>query len=376
MTERTSLYRPKTPLPEPGKPPLETNSGARTGLQRSNAVRRSGSVNVKRRHENLSNSSSGFQTPTRKPGRPFSFAPSNHHNDLGNANGNSIAEEYSNNDEWARSTIHHLPSILSSHVKSRMRADDIGHYLDKLLYGRDKYLGNIITNLVNDNLPYVAIAEQVLKTLDLHDDQGFPFHMILEPGNMVRRPNKPQNLQVNREQQQPETPLTSLPRFYKQQEANVVNYESLNSSVSDHISMRRPNAALERDAIQRFLADTAHTNSYNNHDNKGKYDHAPGTDAGPDADHDDYDANSSVYGCVNNVPQYAATVQFFKPSAPARVYTPANGSGGKNSQWIQDYYIQMMRARQIARAESVAPAHPGGGGGGNASHSKVRFQID
>lgn len=390
-TNSDSLYRPKAPSPEPGQPTLETSPLARTGLQRSNAVRRSGSDNANRRCENLSNASSGSQTPTRRSGRPFSFAPrmddritvnvgSNHHNSIGN--GNSITEENSNNDEWARSPIHRLPSILSSHVKSHMRADDIGHYLDKLLYGRDKYLGNIITNFVNGNLPYVMIAEQVLKTLDLRDDQGLPFHMIMKPGNMVRRPNKPQNLQVNPEQRLPEAPPTSPPRFYKQQEANVVNYESPNSSVSDHISMRRPNAALERDAIQRFLADTADTDSYNNHDNKGKYYHAPGIDtaADPDsdADQDDYDTNSGVYGCLDNVPQYAATVQFFKPSAPARVHTQVDGSGGKNSERAQDYGAQMMRARQIAHTPTVASAHAAAAAaaGGNASHSKVRYPID
>lgn len=85
-----------------------------------------------------------------------------------------------------------LPSRLKAWINAGMTAYDIGRYAAQLLDGRDKFLGNLVSLLIDSETPYTNIGRAVLKALDVRDDTtNEPLHGKLPPGFKQLEPRRP-----------------------------------------------------------------------------------------------------------------------------------------------------------------------------------------
>lgn len=262
----------RTPSPKSNEPPLETSPLQPPRLQRSNAIRRVDNRIIRRRREDLLEARSGSSNPVSQgPRKEFSFANMNSQIDNGmHLNPFPSTSDSNGDSDWHKGKSHtradesrarkwtemrRLPGILTFLVKQGMPADEVGHYLELLVYGKDKFLGEMVTNSVNANEPYQHIAIRVLKTMDLRDDNGSPVYEQIKPaGNPMRRPNRPRRYQVNREAR----PRTSSVPYADVLPLNegVLTCEHPNTTGPELICPKKPSAraaALDHRTVRRFV---------------------------------------------------------------------------------------------------------------------------
>ncbi|OJJ83864.1 uncharacterized protein ASPGLDRAFT_35874 [Aspergillus glaucus CBS 516.65] len=340
-----SVKTPRTPSPKPGQLPMETNPLEPPRLRRSNAIKRVGEVLVNYRREREDDRAES-PTPAGRT-RPFSFTRTGRQGHINIANTGYTANKYIEEidispmkDEWMWEDVRHIPGILTSFIKPGMSADELGFHLAKVLYGRDKSVGGIVTTLVNENVTYDEIAVRTLKLLDLYDDDGQPLYEQIASSGSDRRPNRPLHSKMNHGQVQ--TPPISP---YARNE-ELLFYKDPNTTGPEIICPQPRHAALEREAIQRFLAeddstsnedeDDEHTNPFADFDFAFDAPDADTTNANAYAD-DAYDASSSS----NSSPfddidvQNAQAIQCSK-SGPARFYSQCYDGGGVASATAAD----------------------------------------
>lgn len=150
-----------------------------------------------------------------------------------------------------------LPDALTAYVKRGIPADKIGHYLELHFYGKDKFLGQRVTNAVNANKLYEQIAMDVLKTMDFRDDNGNLIHEQMKPAETpMCRPNKPLQQQVNLEGS---SSKSSIPYSHiSPLNEGVLTCKHPNTTGPDLICTKKPlarSAALDHRVVQRFVSE-------------------------------------------------------------------------------------------------------------------------
>lgn len=267
---------PRTPSPKPGQPSMETSPLEPPRLRRSNAIKRIGEALVNCRREGARAES---PTPTGRI-RPFSSTRTDGQDRINAGadhvhNANRVIGDIDippMKDEWTWEDMRRLPGILISFVKSGMPADELGFYLDKMLYGRDRSVGGVVTTLVNGNVRYHEIAIRTLKLLDLYDDDGHLLSEQIAPAESGsrRRPNRPLHYKVTHRQIQMQTPPISL---YDCNE-ELLSYNDPDTTGPEIICPRPRHVALERECIQCSLAEDAdaHATSSEDEDEDGEQD--------------------------------------------------------------------------------------------------------
>lgn len=346
---------PRTPSPKPGQPPMETSPLEPPRLRRSNAIKRMGEALINCRREGARADS---PTPLSKTQRPYSFA----HVGLGRRD--HILTSHTANkkviedidippmgDEWTWNDMRRLPGILASFVKAQMPADELGFYLDKLLYGRDNSLGGIVTNLVNENVRYDEIAVHVLKLLDLHDDNGHRLYEQLEPADSDRRPNRPLHSRVSPSQGL-QTPPTSPPGW----DSELLSYEDPHTNGPEIICPQRlapRHAALEQESIQRFL--TEDTNTHGDGEQNATFADFDFALDNVDADMNvDTDNNSSSSRSDGVSVHHAQAAHFLKPG-PARFYSQFYSDDSTPTAVVTDTSIGAMHANRSQFGDGQIP---------------------
>lgn len=88
--------------------------------------------------------------------------------------------------------VQHLPSRLKAWVSTGMTACDIGRHAAQMLDGRDKFLNNWVTLLIDARTPYTNIGRAVLKFLDIRDDAtNEPLYDKVPSGFTELEPRRP-----------------------------------------------------------------------------------------------------------------------------------------------------------------------------------------
>lgn len=324
---------PRNPVPKPGQPPMETSPLELSRLRRSNAIKRVGEVlvNCPRWGEDVRAES---PTPHGRV-RPFSFTRTGRQACINIANNGHTANKDIEDidilpmkDEWTWEDMRRLPGILTSFIKYGMPGGELGFYLDKVLYSRDKSVGGIVTTLVNENAKYDEIAVRTLRLLDLYDDDGQPLYEQIAPTELERHPNRHLHSEVNHGQV-PTPPIS--PCAYSEE---LLSYNNPKTTGPEIICPQPRHAALEREAIQCFLAedesplnedeDGEHTNPFADFD--FAFDALDNINTNAYAD-SAYDARISSSPFDDSAVQDARAIQFSKPG-PARYYSQCYDGGG------------------------------------------------
>lgn len=372
---------PRTPSPKPGQPPMESSPLEPPLLRRPNAIKRVGEVLVNCRREREDDRA---ESPTPQGRiRPFSFTRTGRQEQINtshiyNANKSIDIDIPPMKDEWTWEDMRRLPGILTSFIKSGMPGDELGFYLDKVLYGRDKSVGGIVTNLVNENVKYDEIAVRTLKLLDLYDDDGQVLWEQIAPAELDRRPNRPLHAKVNHGQVQ--TPPISP---YARNE-ELLSYKDPNTTGPEIICPQPRHAALEREAIQRFLAeddstsnedeDGEHTNPFADFDFAFDAPDAGTTNANMNVYADNaYDASSSSSPFDDSAVQNAQAIRFSKPG-PARFYSQCYDGGGVAA--AGDSGVGAEHANRKQYNASGIPEQLCPGMGAKQKSKRGRFLID
>ncbi|OQD73628.1 hypothetical protein PENDEC_c014G04956 [Penicillium decumbens] len=89
---------------------------------------------------------------------------------------------------WDINQVTDLDTILRIWVKSKVPADQIGHFLDLCLRNRDNYAGYHLTRMVLDCETYSNIALYMLQDLGICDEDHNPLWTKMGPGDRDRRP--------------------------------------------------------------------------------------------------------------------------------------------------------------------------------------------
>ncbi|EYE94866.1 uncharacterized protein EURHEDRAFT_538037 [Aspergillus ruber CBS 135680] len=323
---------PRTPSTKPGQQSMETSPLDPPRLRRSNAIKRVGENLVNRRRE--CEDASESPAPQGRI-RPFSFTRTGRQDHIDIANTRYTANKDIGDidippmkDEWTWEGMRYLPDILTSFIKSGMPGNELGFYLHKVLYGRDRSVGGIVTNLVNENIKYDEIAVRTLKLLDLYDGDGQPMYEQIATADSDRHLKCSVHAKVNFGQVQ--TPPISP---YARNE-ELLSYKDPNTTDPEIIYFQPRHVALEREAIQRFLAED---DSTSNEDKDGEHTNAfadfdfafnvpDNINANVYADNA-YDSGSSSSPFDDSAMQNAQAVQISKPG-PARFYSQCYDGGG------------------------------------------------
>ena len=237
-------------------PPLATNPLQPHSLHRTNAVRRVDSGTLRRRRQDLSNARSS--SPDQEPRRDFSFVniSREYNNGVQSGPNNHDPGRPNNSQPKTRTRMLPLPDALAVYVKRGMPADKIGRYLELNFYGKDKFLGQTVTNAVNSNKTYERIAIDVLKTMDFRDDDGNLIYEQMNPAETpMCRPNKPLQQQVNHEDGSSKSsiPYSNMPPLNE----GVLTCKHPNTTGPDLICPKKPfarSAALDHGVMQRLVS--------------------------------------------------------------------------------------------------------------------------
>lgn len=327
----------QTPSPKPEQPPMNTSPLEPPLLRRSNAIRHVGEALVNCHREGVRAESSS----TTGRIRPLSFTRTGGQDCINTGaghvhNANKVIGDFDilpMKDEWMWEDMRRLPGILASFIKSGMPADELGFYLDKMLYGRDKSVGGIVTNLVNENVKYDEIAVRTLKLLDLYDGDGQLLSELIAPAESQShfRPNLPLHYKVNHTQavQMQAPPISPYARSKE-----LLSYHDPNITGPETICPQPRHAVLELECIQRFVAEDANADATSSDDEDGEQ-----PDPDPFADFDfafdaPHNINANAYAGNAHDPsssgsspfdggfamQDAQAIQYINPG-PARFYS-------------------------------------------------------
>lgn len=365
--------RPLTPSPESWNSPLNT-SPQPARLQRANAIRHVDIKTVRQRQDELAKARSPSRAP-RTP-RKFSFAgittryeqdmninarPNvrphvnpNHGNANANSNGSSAWHNFvddhvrqEGHKTWTFEEMRRFPDTLTSFVKQGMPADELGRYLCLLVYGKDKFLGEMVTNSVNANVTYEQIAIRVLMTFDLRDNDGNMVYLQLHPAeNPLCKPSRPIRYQANREVRLREAsiPYSQMPPL--NQEVLTCEYPNTTGPllVCPKVQVGRP-AALQHRTIKQFFIETESPQvpQVQTADEQMNMDEDPFENEDMEVEDDDVNMldpyededyfESSSEGCSDMVDDYfnqhpeihqAQEIQYTKPTSPPRFYSEIN----------------------------------------------------
>lgn len=410
---------PLTPSSESwGSPVSESPQPPR--LQRANAIRRVDIGTGRQRQDELSR----LQSPTRAsrtPRKSISFADitsryeqdmvanTNAHSNArshvnnGNTNGSSnsidssywrkFVDDHAQQEEpktWTFEEMRCFPDTLTVFVKQGMPADEVGRYLCLVVYGKDKFLGDMVTNSVNANITYEKIAIRVLKTFDLRDDDGNLVYLQLYPASdPLRKPNRPLRYQANREVRPREAsiPYSQMPPLNQ----NVLTCENPNTTgpllICPKVQVGRP-AALQHRAIKEFFIECESSQSpeapqaanermnveagqfvNNDDDNDNSSDLVDEDDdvcmLDPYEEEDYFDSSSEGYSEMiddyfDQHPEIhqAQAVQYTKPTSPPRFYSEVNAekrrqAAGRSGGVLSPGSDHGGSNRQASRSSSV-----------------------
>lgn len=296
---------------------------------------------------------------------------------------------------WTFDEMRRFLDSITSFIKHGIPADELGRYLCLLVYGKDKFLAEVVTNCVNANITYAEIALRVLRTSDLRDNDGNAVYLQLQPaGNPHRRPNRPYRYLVNRPflpskrtipysrlpssnrnmltYENPDTigPLLICPKPQVRKSTSVLQERLpqdflIDSELRPHIGQAVPVSPPAADEQMNMKVDEGQINSDNYSDMVDEDDDVRMLDLDED-DGEVLDTTSegNEYFAQNLQIQQAQAVHYTKPTSPPRFYAEIDAE-----------------KRRLAARRSGGPRSPGANRGTNRSNgqanrlSNVRFSF-
>lgn len=90
-------------------------------------------------------------------------------------------------------------------VIADMTACEIGQFLEKMCYCRDKPLDGLVTRLVDDRYTYADIGRTVLHCFGPRDEQNIPLYRTVKLGDVDLRPDKGHSVAKEQEEQRQPT---------------------------------------------------------------------------------------------------------------------------------------------------------------------------
>lgn len=249
---------------------------------------------------------------------------------------------------WTFDQMRRFLDTLASLVTHGIPADELGRYICLLVYGKDRFLGEIVTQSVNTNSTYEQIAIRLLKTFDLRDNNGDIIYLQLQPAeDPNRKPNRPLRYQENRKFQ-PRQPLGR----------DVLSYENMDTNgpllIYPKSQVGRPTSAIQERILQDFFVESESnsqspqaqiapvpaqaSNEQANKVDEGQVDSDNYSDM---VDEDDdvrmldpnEEENEELFDSSERIDNYAAqnpqihqaqVVQYTRPTSPPRFYAEIN----------------------------------------------------
>lgn len=149
--------------PSASDPPA-ASSAASMSVRKGTLRRNENPPPVRRRRNTLQNSN----TPARPGNLRWQHQPStaNHHPD-----------------DLSLDQIRSLPRVLKTWVDTGMTACDVGRYSVQMLDGRDRFVNQLVTDLVDAQTPYTNIGCAVLSQFNVRNDQEIPIYHNIPLGD-------------------------------------------------------------------------------------------------------------------------------------------------------------------------------------------------
>lgn len=92
--------------------------------------------------------------------------------------------------EWPwNDDMHTFRDTLHGCIIASMTACEIGQFLEKMCYGRDKPLDRLVTTMVDDRYTYADIGRTVLDCFGPRNVQNMPLHRRINLGDVYLRPD-------------------------------------------------------------------------------------------------------------------------------------------------------------------------------------------